>query len=296
MEIRPVVLEGRVVRLEPLSMDHHAALCEVGLDPQLWRWTHSLVRTNEEMARYIQATLDAQAQGRELPFATCERASGRVVGSTRFGNIDRANRRVEIGWTWIAGPWQRTAVNTEAKYLMLRHAFEQWGCVRVELKTDVLNEASRRAILRLGAKEEGLLRQHMITATGRLRDTVYYSILDGGRPGQGRGDQAGRDARRGQAARRRDPGDADQRREGPPVAGGRSGGDRRRVLPGVHHRPPGPAHGCDRVGSRRHRHRGGGPLHPRQDRPRHRRSVFWISPLSGPATRPPTRAGRLIAV
>src|SRR5207253_4962079 len=104
MEIRPVVLEGRVVRLEPLSMDHHAALCEVGLDPQLWRWTHSLVRTNEEMARYIQATLDAQAQGRELPFATCERASGRVVGSTRFGNIDRANRRVEIGWTWIAGP------------------------------------------------------------------------------------------------------------------------------------------------------------------------------------------------
>jgi len=183
MEIRPVVLEGQAVRLEPLSMDHHSALCAVGLDPELWRWTFALVQTPEQMRRYIQAALDAQARGGELPFATCERASGRVVGSTRFGNIDRANRRVEIGWSWIAGPWQRTAVNTEAKYLMLWHAFEQWGCVRVELKTDVLNEASRRAILRLGAKEEGVLRQHMITATGRLRDTVYYSILDGEWPG-----------------------------------------------------------------------------------------------------------------
>src|SRR5438309_10486063 len=101
-------------------MDHHAALCEVGLDPQLWRWTHSLVRTNEEMARYIQATLDAQAQGCELPFATCERASGRVVGRTRVGNFDRANRRVVTGWTCIAGAWRRTAVNRQAKYLMWR--------------------------------------------------------------------------------------------------------------------------------------------------------------------------------
>lgn len=178
MDIRPVVLEGQVVRLEPLSMDHHAALCQVGLDPELWRWTHSLVQTSEQMTRYIQAALDGQAEGRELPFATRERASGRVIGSTRFGSIDRANRRVEIGWTWIARPWQRTAVNTEAKYLMLRHAFEHWGCLRVELKTDVLNEASRRAILRIGAREEGVLRKHMITATGRVRDTVYYSILD----------------------------------------------------------------------------------------------------------------------
>ena len=178
MDIRPVLLEGRLVRLEPLSMDHHAALCAVGFDPELWRWTLNLVETPEQMREYMKAALDAQARGSELPFATCERASGRAVGSTRFGNIDRANRRVEIGWTWIARPWQRTAVNTEAKYLMLRHAFEQWGCVRVELKTDVLNEASRAALRRLGAKEEGVLRRHMITATGRIRDTVYYSILD----------------------------------------------------------------------------------------------------------------------
>jgi len=178
MDIRPVLLEGRLVRLEPLSMDHHAALCAVGFDPELWRWTLNLVETPEQMREYMKAALDAQARGSELPFATCERASGRAVGSTRFGNIDRANRRVEIGWTWIARPWQRTAVNTEAKYLMLQHAFEQWGCVRVELKTDVLNEASRAALRRLGAKEEGVLRAHMITATGRIRDTVYYSILD----------------------------------------------------------------------------------------------------------------------
>ena len=178
MDIRPVLLEGRLVRLEPLSMDHHAALCAVGFDPELWRWTLNLVETPEQMREYMKAALDAQARGSELPFATCERASGRAVGSTRFGNIDRANRRVEIGWTWIARPWQRTAVNTEAKYLMLRHAFEQWGCVRVELKTDVLNETSRAALRRLGAKEEGVLRRHMITATGRIRDTVYYSILD----------------------------------------------------------------------------------------------------------------------
>ena len=115
---------------------------------------------------------------RPVPFATVERATGRVIGSTRYMNIDRANRRVEIGATWIAKPWQRTAMNTEAKYLMLRHAFETLGCVRVELKTDALNEKSRNAILRIGAKEEGTLRRHMVTWTGRLRDSVYFSVLD----------------------------------------------------------------------------------------------------------------------
>ncbi len=178
MDIRPVVLEGRFVRLEPLSLEHHPALCEVGLDPELWRWTLSLVRTPAEMRAYIEAALEAQAQGTALPLATRDLTSGRIVGSTRFGNISRADRRVEIGWTWVAGPWQRTAVNTEAKYLMLAHAFEQWGCVRVEFKTDVLNETSRRALLRLGATEEGVLRRHMAAAAGRMRDTVYYSILD----------------------------------------------------------------------------------------------------------------------
>jgi RimJ/RimL family protein N-acetyltransferase len=111
-------------------------------------------------------------------FATVEQKSGRAIGSTRFMNIDRTNRRVEIGSTWIAPAWQRTAVNTEAKYLMLRHAFEVWGCVRVELKTDALNQKSRNAILRLGAQEEGTLRRHLVTSTGRVRDTVYFSILD----------------------------------------------------------------------------------------------------------------------
>ena len=113
-----------------------------------------------------------------MPFATVERNSKKIVGSTRFMNIDAMNRHVEIGSTWIAPPWQRTAVNTEAKYLMLRHAFETWKCMRVEFKTDLMNERSRRAILRLGAKEEGTFRKHMVTWSGRIRDSVYFSIID----------------------------------------------------------------------------------------------------------------------
>jgi len=178
MKVEPVVLEGQFVRLDPLTLAHHADLCAVGLDPELWRWTTSVVGTPDQMRAYIEEALRGQAAGTALPFATVEKTAGRVVGSTRFASLDRRHRRAEIGWTWIGRPWQRTAVNTEAKYLMLRHAFETWGCIRVELKTDVLNEASRRAILRLGASEEGILRQHMITDTGRMRDTVYYSIID----------------------------------------------------------------------------------------------------------------------
>jgi N-acetyltransferase len=174
----PVTLEGRWVRLEPLEMRHWEGLADVGMDPEIWRWTTSLVRTPEEMRRTVEEAVEARERGLALPFATVERASGRPVGSTRFANIDRANRRVEIGWTWIAPPWQRTAINTEAKLLMLRHAFEELGCIRVELKTDALNARSRAAIERLGAVEEGTLRQHTITATGRVRDTVYYSILE----------------------------------------------------------------------------------------------------------------------
>jgi RimJ/RimL family protein N-acetyltransferase len=173
-----VTLEGAQVRLEPLSLEHHAALCEVGLDPELWQWIPYRATTAEEMRAYIQNALDAQAAGTALPFATVERWTGRVIGSTRYMNIDTANRRVEIGSTWIAKPWQRTAINTEAKYLMLRHAFEALGCVRVELKTDALNQKSRNAILRIGAKEEGTLRRHVVTWTGRIRDSVYFSVLD----------------------------------------------------------------------------------------------------------------------
>ncbi len=177
MDIRPVVLDGVHVRLEPLSLDHLPALIEIGLEPDLWRWTTQVVRTPQEMEAYVRSVLDEQSAGRALPFATVSKDAGRVVGSTRFGAIEPPHRRVEIGWTWVASPWRRTVVNTEAKYLMLRHAFETWGCLRVEFKTDVLNERSRQALRRIGAKEEGILRRHIITTTGRVRDTVYFSVI-----------------------------------------------------------------------------------------------------------------------
>ena len=178
METAPVTLEGSAVRLEPLSLSHHAQLSEVGLDFELWHWTTTNVRTPSEMRAYIEKALAEQARGTSLPFATIDLASGKVIGSTRYLNIDASNLRVEIGATWIAKKWQRTVANTEAKYLMLRHAFESFGCIRVEFKTDSLNQRSRDAILRLGAKEEGVLRNHMLTWTGRIRNTVYFSIID----------------------------------------------------------------------------------------------------------------------
>jgi RimJ/RimL family protein N-acetyltransferase len=178
MNVSPVTLEGRHVRLEPLSQAHHADLSAVGLAEELWRWIPTPVRTREEMSAYIQTALDEQARGVSIPFALIEKAGNRAIGSTRYGNIDRTHHRVEIGWTWVAPAWQRTAVNTEAKYLLLRHAFETLGCIRVELKTDSLNEESRNAILRIGAREEGTFRNHMITASGRIRHTVYFSVLD----------------------------------------------------------------------------------------------------------------------
>ena len=144
----------------------------------IFRWIPYAMKTREDFQRLIDKALCEQQRGESVVFATVERSSGRTVGSTRFMNIDRANRRVEIGSTWIAPAWQRTAVNTEAKYLMLRHAFEVWRCMRVELKTDALNQKSRNAILRIGAKEEGTLRRHVMTWTGRVRDSVYFSILD----------------------------------------------------------------------------------------------------------------------
>ena len=177
MLVEPVTLEGQHIRLEPLSLAHHAQLCKIGLDEELWRWVVQPVRTPDEMRAYIEEALQAQAAGTALPFATVEKVSGRAIGSTRFGNIDRVNRHVEIGWTWLGLKWQRTVANTEAKYLMLRHAFETWRCLRVEFKTDSLNEPSRQALLRIGAKEEGIFRNHMITSTGRLRHSVYYSII-----------------------------------------------------------------------------------------------------------------------
>jgi RimJ/RimL family protein N-acetyltransferase len=178
MVIAPVILEGRHVRLEPLAPKHAAGLAEVGLDEDLWKWIPTPLGTPEEMRAYVQTALDEQRKGSALPFALVEKSSDCIIGSTRYGNIDRAHHRVEIGWTWVARQWQRTAINTEAKYLLLRHAFETLKCIRVELKTDSLNERSRAAILRIGAREEGTFRNHMITANGRIRHTVYFSILD----------------------------------------------------------------------------------------------------------------------
>jgi RimJ/RimL family protein N-acetyltransferase len=172
------LLEGRHVRLEPLTESHHAALCEVGLDPDLWKLIPYRVTSPQEMTAYIERALQDRAAGLALPFATIDRASGRAVGSTRYMNVERAHRRVEIGATWIARPWQRTAINTEAKYLMLRYAFETLGCIRVELKTDALNRRSRNAIQRIGAMEEGIFRRHIITWSGRVRDSVYFSVVD----------------------------------------------------------------------------------------------------------------------
>jgi N-acetyltransferase len=173
----PVTLEGEVVRLEPLSPAHADDLEAHALDPELWRWTLSQVSDRAELDHYIATALDEQARGRALPFAHVLKATGRAIGSTRFGAIERAHRRVEIGWTWIGRAHQRTAVNTEAKYLMLRHAFETWDCLRVELKTNVLNTRSRNAMLRIGCVEEGVLRQHAINQRGEVRDTLYLSIL-----------------------------------------------------------------------------------------------------------------------
>jgi len=178
MVFTPVILEGRHVRLEPLTLEHTAQLAEVGLDADLWTWIPTPVRTPEEMSAYVQTALKEQATGSTLPFALIEKSSGRTVGSTRYGNIDRDHHRVEIGWTWVARQWQRTPINTETKYLLLRHAFETLRCIRVELKTDSLNERSRAAILRIGARQEGIFRNHMITASGRIRHTVYFSIVD----------------------------------------------------------------------------------------------------------------------
>ena len=178
MTVTPITLEGRHVRLELLAKEHLAGLAAVGLDEELWRWIPTPVRTTEEMAAYIETAREELERGVSLPFAILEKATGRAIGSTRYGNIDRTHHRVEIGWTWVAREWQRTAMNTEAKYLLLRHAFETLGCLRVELKTDSLNERSRAAILRIGAQQEGIFRNHMITANGRIRHTVYFSIID----------------------------------------------------------------------------------------------------------------------
>ena len=178
MYARPITLYGKRIRLEPMRTEHLPALTAAGAFQELWKWTSTYAHTPDSMREYVDSALGDAREGRAIPFVTVDRASGRIIGSTRFANFDHANRRVEIGWTWITPSFQRTHVNTEAKYLMLCHAFQKWECVRVELKTDVLNDKSRNAMLRMGASEEGILRKHMLTHSGRWRATIYYSILD----------------------------------------------------------------------------------------------------------------------
>jgi N-acetyltransferase len=178
VNIEPTTLAGQLVSLEPLRLEHVSALCEVGLDAELWKWTLGVITDEAAMEKYVRSALADEKAGVAIPFVTREHNSNRIVGSTRFGNIDRANRKAEIGWTWVASVWQRTSVNTEAKLLMLTQAFEVWNCIRVEFKTDALNEKSRAALARIGAKEEGTMRNHMITESGRFRDSVYFSIIE----------------------------------------------------------------------------------------------------------------------
>lgn len=177
MEIKPVILEGTYVRLEPLSLSHHPGLCKIGLDSGLWELTTTNIKTPEDLKNYMETALQSEKAGTALPFAIVDKATAKPVGSTRYGNIDKDHRRLEIGWTWIGKQWQRTPINTETKLLLLTHAFETLNCIRVEFKTDSLSERSRNALLRIGAKEEGIFRNHMITPSGRLRHTVYYSII-----------------------------------------------------------------------------------------------------------------------
>lgn len=152
-----------------MTLQHVAAFCEAGRE---WNLTPEKVKAG------IESALRQLASGAALPFATVEKSSGQVVGGTRFLHIVPEHRRLEIGSTWIAKPWRRTAINTEAKFLMLEHAFERLGCVRAEFMADALNKVSRKAILRLGPKEEGAFRNYIITAEGEIHDAVFYSIIE----------------------------------------------------------------------------------------------------------------------
>lgn len=164
--------------MEPMTEEHLDALVLAGGFDELWLLTAVNAEKREDMKTYVDVALADAANGTALPFVTVDKASARVIGSSRFGNIDRPNRKVEIGWTWITPAFQRTHVNSEAKLLMMTHAFEVWNCVRVELKTDVLNMKSRNAMLRIGATEEGVLRKNQLTQGGRYRDSIYFSVLD----------------------------------------------------------------------------------------------------------------------
>jgi RimJ/RimL family protein N-acetyltransferase len=172
------VLTGNTVVLEPLQPHHESALLGAAADGELWNLTFTVVPNADSMARYIEHAIAGRTSGKVMPFAIVRREDQRVIGSTRFWKVDRVNRKLEIGHTWLAASTQRTGVNTEAKYLLLRYAFERMNCVRVQFTTDELNEKSRAAILRIGAKQEGIVRHERIMPDGRKRNSVRFSIID----------------------------------------------------------------------------------------------------------------------
>jgi N-acetyltransferase len=179
IELTPLTLQGNVVRLVPMEEAHARALAEVALEPRIWQhMVYGNVDSEETLRGFMRLLLARQAQGTDLCFTVLHRQSGKPIGCTRYMNIDVGARGVEIGGTFYGLAYQRTGVNTESKYLLLRHAFEVWACIRVQLKTDLANARSQAAIERLGAVKEGILRNHMVLPTGRIRDTVVYSIID----------------------------------------------------------------------------------------------------------------------
>jgi RimJ/RimL family protein N-acetyltransferase len=179
MEVKPVVLTGKHVRLEPMTDEHVPGLAEIGVGQTFWDFMlYGNMNSVDDMHDWVQDILSRAKKGTDLPFVVIHLASGRVAGATRYLNIVPKDRGLEIGGTWYGPEFQRTPVNTECKYLLLQHAFETLGCIRVQLKTDLRNERSQKAIERLGAIKEGVLRNHMILPDGRYRHSVFYSILD----------------------------------------------------------------------------------------------------------------------
>lgn len=177
--ITPVTLQGKYIRLEPMTEAHIAGLAEIGIGQSFWDFMlYGDMNSEADMRNWVLDILSRVEKGTDLPFAVIHLASGRVAGATRYLNIMPKDRGLEIGGTWYGTDFQRTPVNTECKYLLLTHAFETLKCIRVQLKTDARNERSQKAIERIGAKKEGVLRNHMILPDGRYRDSVFYSILD----------------------------------------------------------------------------------------------------------------------
>jgi RimJ/RimL family protein N-acetyltransferase len=173
----PPTLENNRVLLKPLSEEDFGGLCAVGLEPSLWTISTNSITTKEDLYRYLNAAIRQREDGQSLPFTIIDKQRNQIAGCTRYGNISFENKRLEIGWTWLGIEFQKTGLNRACKYELLKYAFETLHMVRVELKADVLNLKSREAMRKIGATEEGILRKHIVTESGRIRDTVYYSIL-----------------------------------------------------------------------------------------------------------------------